>query len=110
MKHTPTPWYVGHGYEQSDPGIYIWSINGGSVVCSEDVEVKKEDAEFIIKACNNYKACKNHEKLTAQRDALLKASHEAWAILQWDQDNCEVSIARQNAINLCKEAIALCEK
>lgn len=52
-KHTPLPWRLGLGYEQSEPGVYITGANG-LIVASDDTEPSQEDAALIVRACNSH--------------------------------------------------------
>lgn len=46
---TPGPWNIGEGYEQNDPGYYIYSESTGRIVVSFDT-LSKEDLKFIASA------------------------------------------------------------
>lgn len=63
MNHTKEPWVVGHGYEQSKPGIYIAASRGiGTVVCSTDKELREQDAERIVTCVNACAGLHNPEE------------------------------------------------
>lgn len=49
---TPGPWHRGEGWEQSDPGYFIYAdkprpVGGGNIVLSEDTAPRLADADFI---------------------------------------------------------------
>lgn len=46
---TPGDWAMGKGYEQSDPGYYVYSLASGLVTVSEDT-LSFADATFIANA------------------------------------------------------------
>ncbi len=51
MKY-PTPWYGGEGYEQSDPGYYIYAANGLIVIGDVEGTLDIETRNLIIQAVN----------------------------------------------------------
>lgn len=51
QKHTPEPWKTGAGYEQQEPGVYIYG-GDGLIVSSEDTEITEANARRIV-ACVN---------------------------------------------------------
>lgn len=38
---------IGFGYEQSNPGLYLYDVETGLVVASEDVEPSQETQEYL---------------------------------------------------------------
>lgn len=72
-KHTPGPWVL----EGKTPVL----IRGGDglIICQQ-VFIGRDDAEFIIRACNE------HDSLTAQRDAAKGACEAMQKYIDDDTD------------------------
>lgn len=47
---TPGPWVSARGYEQAEPGAYVYASPSGKVVCSDDSGPSEADADFMAQA------------------------------------------------------------
>ncbi len=52
MLSAPKPWALGEGYEQGDPGWYIYSLTNGLVVLvlDDDAPLTRDEAELVFAA------------------------------------------------------------
>jgi hypothetical protein len=77
IKHSPLPWKI----DKEDDEIWILSseesecVEGGYIPVAQSIEVS--DAEFIVEACNNYKALEtNYHNLLAEFQEVSAISQE----------------------------------
>ena len=89
MEHTPTPWEYSGNYE-------VWGIKNAITLepvlrVRGDVMADKANAEFIVRACNNY------DELIRLIDLLQHEYMEKIPENQWDMyllDHAQKAIAR----------------
>lgn len=96
-QHTPEPWAVGTGYEQNDPGVFIFSEGKsrfGSVIVSSDVEPSEANARRIV-ACVN--ACRGLSTDDLEKSGLVSAVGYELQRLQVQRD--ELLSALKNLVS-----------
>lgn len=75
------PWGSGRGYEQGDPGAYVWDA-AGNIVCSDDSPPKPETADFIAEMRNHAREfiqcaliCESFERAVDAQETDLAPEH-----------------------------------
>ncbi len=72
---TPGPWDTGRGYEQDDPGNYVYSKNRGLIIFASIHDPNASDCAFV--------AANSPDVAIALREELLAARAEIARLSRW---------------------------